>query len=98
HSALHSFPTRRSSDLGSADDTSQMVGTLRDHRVRLLRHDTALGVSATRNHGAAEARGEWLGFIDDDDVWAPDKLAREIQAARTTDRKSTRLNSSHDQI
>jgi glycosyltransferase involved in cell wall biosynthesis len=73
-------------DDGSTDDTARAVTALGDSRIRLLRHDTPRGVSATRNHGAAEARGEWLGFIDDDDVWAPDKLARQIRAARTTGR------------
>jgi glycosyltransferase involved in cell wall biosynthesis len=73
-------------DDGSTDDTSPTVASFGDQRVRLLRHDIPRGVSATRNHGAAEATGEWLGFIDDDDVWAPDKLIRQIRAARTTGR------------
>jgi glycosyltransferase involved in cell wall biosynthesis len=68
-------------DDGSIDDTAGTVKALGDPRVRLLRHERPEGVSATRNHGAAEAHGEWLGFVDDDDLWAPEKLARQLEAA-----------------
>ncbi|HEX6207109.1 MAG TPA: glycosyltransferase, partial [Actinomycetota bacterium] len=44
------------------------------------------GVSTARNRGASEARGDWLAFCDDDDLWAPDKLARQLAAARDGDR------------
>jgi glycosyltransferase involved in cell wall biosynthesis len=68
-------------DEGSTDDTPAMLAALPDARVRVLRHETPRGVSVARNHGATEARGEWLAFLDDDDLWAPDKLSRQVQAA-----------------
>jgi len=68
-------------DDASTDDTAAVVTGLGDRRVRLLRHDRATGVSTARNHGAQEAAGEWLAFCDDDDLWAPDKLARQLAAA-----------------
>jgi glycosyltransferase involved in cell wall biosynthesis len=43
-------------------------------------------VAAARNRGIAEATGAWLAFCDDDDLWAPDKLARQLQAAHQTGR------------
>lgn len=73
-------------DEASTDDTAAMLATLGDARVRVIHHARPLGVSAARNRGAAEAHGEWLAFVDDDDLWAPDKLARQIQAAETADR------------
>jgi glycosyltransferase involved in cell wall biosynthesis len=73
-------------DDGSADDTAEVVAGLADPRVRLVRHATPQGVSAARNRGAAEARGAWVAFLDDDDLWAPDKLARQLDAARATGR------------
>jgi glycosyltransferase involved in cell wall biosynthesis len=68
-------------DDGSSDDTVQVVKDLDDRRIRLLRHERPRGVSEARNHGSAEARAEWLAFIDDDDLWAPEKLVRQLEAA-----------------
>lgn len=49
-----------------------------DPRVRLLRNETARGVAAARNQGLQAAQGEYLCFLDDDDVYYPDKLARQV--------------------
>lgn len=38
------------------------------------------GLSVARNSGAAAATGEWLAFLDDDDVWHPERLARQFAA------------------
>lgn len=73
-------------DDGSTDDTSDVVRGIDDERVKLVRHAVAEGVSAARNRGAAEARGEWLAFVDDDDLWAPDKLASQLEAAHSSRR------------
>jgi glycosyltransferase involved in cell wall biosynthesis len=90
---LHSALRQRGVDLevvvvddGSADDTSLFVRAIDDARVRLIRHEIAQGVSAARNHGIAEARGRWVAFLDDDDLWSPDKLALQVEALRRTDR------------
>jgi glycosyltransferase involved in cell wall biosynthesis len=68
-------------DDGSTDDTSEVVANLGEPRIRLIQREDSGGVSVARNQGAAEATGEWLAFLDDDDVWAPDKLARQRAAS-----------------
>jgi glycosyltransferase involved in cell wall biosynthesis len=68
-------------DDGSTDDTPTLLATLPDPRIRPIHHPTPQGVSATRNHGISAATGAWVAFVDDDDLWAPDKLARQLQAA-----------------
>jgi len=90
---LHSVRWQRGVDLevlvvddGSADDTAETVAGLADPRIRLLRHDRPQGVSAARNRGIAAAGGAWVAFLDDDDLWAPDKLARQLEAAHQTGR------------
>jgi glycosyltransferase involved in cell wall biosynthesis len=73
-------------DEASTDGTPAMLAALADPRVRTIRHDVPRGVSTARNQGAAEARGEWVAFTDDDDVWAPDKLDRQLGAAEAAGR------------
>jgi glycosyltransferase involved in cell wall biosynthesis len=67
-------------DDGSRDDTAAAVAA---HPVgaRLLRQANA-GPAAARNAAAAQARGEWLAFLDADDVWFPERLALQLAAAR----------------
>lgn len=82
-------------DDGSSDDTEEMLAEVSDPRVRVIRHESPRGVGASRNHGAAEARGAWIAFVDDDDLWAPDKLARQVEAALATDRTWVYTGSVH---
>jgi GT2 family glycosyltransferase len=72
-------------DDGSTDDTARRIARFDDDRIRVVRNATAHGVSRARNRGIDEARGDWLAFCDDDDVWAPDKLASQLRAARHSD-------------
>lgn len=64
-------------DDGSTDDTPAVLdgyGT----RIRVIRQSNA-GPSAARNRGAAEARGEYLAFLDSDDEWLPEKIERQVR-------------------
>ena len=72
-------------DDGSRDGTAEFGRESRDPRVRTVRHETSRGVARARNAGIASAAGAWLAFLDDDDLWAPDKLARQLSAARAAD-------------
>jgi glycosyltransferase involved in cell wall biosynthesis len=69
-------------DDGSTDSTAALVSNVPDPRVKLARHAQAKGVSAARNRGVTEATGQWIALLDDDDLWAPEKLARQLDAAR----------------
>src|SRR5690349_3945565 len=68
-------------DDGSTDKTAEVVSQY-PPPVRLLRQSNA-GPGAARNHGAREARGEWLAILDADDGWFSHKM--ELQLAYTTD-------------
>ena len=68
-------------DDGSTDDTAALVEHLasEDPRIRLLRVEGDTGLPArARNVAMAAAKGEYLAFLDADDGWAPDKLARQV--------------------
>jgi glycosyltransferase involved in cell wall biosynthesis len=69
-------------DDGSTDETPDRLAQIADPRLRTFRHETSKGVAPARNHGIAEARGEWVATLDDDDLWAPHKLRSQIDAAR----------------
>jgi glycosyltransferase involved in cell wall biosynthesis len=59
--------------------TIELLTSLDDDRLTHLVHPQSRGVSHARNSGIARATGRWLAFCDDDDVWAPTKLAAQLQ-------------------
>lgn len=67
-------------DDGSTDNTEEVVRSFDDPRVRYFRTgDSPLGISAARNLGARESRGEWTAVHDDDDLMLPHRLEHQIK-------------------
>ena len=52
--------------------------------MRVIRHEEPRGVSLARNAGIEAARAPWIAFLDDDDLWAPGKLAAQLARAQET--------------
>jgi glycosyltransferase involved in cell wall biosynthesis len=71
-------------DDGSVDCTAAGLAEWRDPRLRVCRHETSRGIAAARNSGIEQARGEWIAFLDHDDLWAPRKLREQLDLARRT--------------
>jgi GT2 family glycosyltransferase len=69
-------------DDGSTDDTADVVAAIDDPRVRVVSQANG-GPSAARNAGIAAARGEWVAFLDSDDLWLP-RYVETATAALTT--------------
>jgi len=66
-------------DDGSTDGSAEAIRSRYGSRVTLFRQENA-GVSAARNRGIREAKGEWIAFLDSDDVWFPTKIERQLEA------------------
>jgi teichuronic acid biosynthesis glycosyltransferase TuaG len=63
-------------DDGSTDGTADIARSLGSAHYVPRPH---LGEAATRNHGLAEATGDFVAFLDADDEWLPEKLARQLE-------------------
>jgi glycosyltransferase involved in cell wall biosynthesis len=86
HGAVASVLDQTFSDLevivvddGSSDDTGKILGEMFGDRVRYFAQANQ-GVSVARNKGIAEARGEWIAFLDSDDQWEREKLEWQFKA------------------
>ncbi|TAF56612.1 MAG: glycosyltransferase [Oscillatoriales cyanobacterium] len=66
-------------DDGSTDDTVAVLQAIAEPRLRVVSYANA-GQAVSRNRGLELARGEYISFIDADDLWTPDKLADQLAA------------------
>ena len=64
---------------GSTDRSMQLLSTIQDQRLKIFSYSNS-GLSAARNRGIAHATGEYITFIDADDLWTSDKLELQIKA------------------
>lgn len=72
-------------DDGSTDRTRCIVKAIaaEEPRLRIIGQQNA-GVARARNRAIAEAQGDWIAFIDADDIWHPEKLERQLKVALTS--------------
>ncbi len=64
---------------GSQDSSLEIISSIQDTRLKVFSYPNA-GVSASRNRGIAQASGEFIAFLDSDDLWTADKLESQLQA------------------
>lgn len=72
-------------DDGSSDDSREIIRqkSAKDERVRLIIQEENSGAAGARNRGIQEAHGQYLCFLDADDIWLPDKVETELAQIRT---------------
>ena len=70
-------------DDASSDGTEELVARYRQRYPQLIyvRHAKSLGGGASRNAGLEKATGEYIAYLDDDDTWRPELIARQLQQA-----------------
>ena len=64
-------------DDGSTDESADIVRSYDDPRLRLVQQDNG-GLNSARNTGIREARADFIGLLDADDIWDPTKLAKQM--------------------
>lgn len=69
-------------DDGSTDGTTEAIAAFEADNVQLLCMARNSGAQAARNRGIIHACGEWIAFLDSDDVWHPEKLERQTEVLR----------------
>lgn len=63
----------------SNDSTIQKISKFKDSRIKLIQLDTNQGVSNARNVGILNSTGDYIAFIDSDDIWYNDKIEKQIK-------------------
>lgn len=64
---------------GSKDRTLELVQSIKDDRLKVFSYENS-GVCIARNRGISNAIGEFIAFLDADDLWTPDKLELQVAA------------------
>jgi len=64
---------------GSTDTTLELLSTVKDERLKVFSYQNG-GLPAARNRGIVRSTGEFISFVDADDLWTPDKLELQLQA------------------
>lgn len=73
-------------DDGSVDKSVQVIEKyLTDVRIKLLKNVQNSGISATRNRGVKDSKGEFIALLDQDDEWFPEKLTRQVNQLKELD-------------
>ena len=67
-------------DDAGTDGSAEALYRLGDPRLQVVRHAVRQGVSSARNTGLEHVDTPWVAFVDDDDLWSPDKLSAQLDA------------------
>jgi glycosyltransferase involved in cell wall biosynthesis len=65
-------------DDGSTDGSAAIIAGISDSRIRYVKNEKNLGIARTRNRGLELARGEYIAFIDSDDISVPQRLEKQV--------------------
>lgn len=72
-----------SPDSEARKQTAAAIAQFEDKRIRYICHDANKGACQARNTGLDAASGEYVAFLDDDDIWQPNKLELQVVALET---------------
>ena len=67
----------------STDNTDEVLENIKDSRIRYFKNDKNSGAAVSRNKALREAKGQWIAYLDSDDLWMPEKLEKQIHFMET---------------
>lgn len=71
-------------DDSTTDPVEKIVKSYNDDRIKYFRNPCNLGMAETRNRGLELATGEFIAFLDHDDIWLPDKLTQQLKVIKSS--------------
>ncbi len=66
----------------SDDNSVETVKSYSDNRIRCIKQNSHGGAQAARNRGILEASGDWIAFLDSDDLWMANKLEKQVEVLK----------------
>lgn len=63
----------------STDNTDEVLAEIHDPRIRIFKNECNSGAAVSRNRALREAKGQWIAYLDSDDLWMPEKLEKQIK-------------------
>ena len=70
-------------DDGSTDNTKKIVSSFNDKRIIFIQNKKNRGAAYCRNLAISKATGDYIAFLDGDDLWVPNKLEKQLKFMRT---------------
>ena len=66
-------------DNGSTDDTEEVIKKINAPNLQYIKQENSGGPAGPRNHGVRRSSGEYIAFLDSDDIWLGDKIKRQVE-------------------
>jgi glycosyltransferase involved in cell wall biosynthesis len=63
----------------STDNTLEVINSFYDQRIQIINFKNDGVIARSRNKGLVQSTGKYIAFLDDDDIWCPDKLELQIK-------------------
>lgn len=63
----------------STDNTLEVISSFNDQRIKIINFKNDGVIARARNQGMVQSTGKYIAFLDDDDIWCPDKLELQIK-------------------
>jgi glycosyltransferase involved in cell wall biosynthesis len=83
---------------GPEPETVQMLEALHEPRLKVVALTENAGLAEARNIGVRHAKGQWIGFLDDDDEWLPDKIDKQLSVLAHADPLANFIGCRHDAV